>query len=54
MIRKVLLDHDILLDILLERDPFIEDSSKIWELIEAKQVEGYATLTTLNILIFLT
>ena len=48
MIRKVLLDDDILLDILLERDPFVEDSSKIWELIEAKQVEGYVTLTTLN------
>ncbi|MBD2444886.1 PIN domain-containing protein [Dolichospermum sp. FACHB-1091] len=48
MIRKVLLDDDILLDILLERDPFIEDSSKIWELIETKQVEGYVTLTTLN------
>ncbi|MDB9468068.1 PIN domain-containing protein [Dolichospermum circinale] len=48
MIRKVLLDDDILLDILLERDPFVEDSSKIWELIETKQVEGYVTLTTLN------
>jgi predicted nucleic acid-binding protein len=48
MIKKVLLDDDILLDILLERDPFVEDSSKIWELIEAKQVEGYVTLTTLN------
>ena len=48
MIRKVLLDDDILLDILLEREPFVEDSSKIWELIEAKQVEGYVTLTTLN------
>ncbi|MEA5576592.1 PIN domain-containing protein [Anabaena sp. UHCC 0451] len=48
MIRKVLLDDDILLDILLEREPFVEDSSKIWELIEAKQIEGYVTLTTLN------
>ena len=48
MIKKVLLDDDILLDILLERDPFVEDSSKIWELIETKQVEGYVTLTTLN------
>ena len=48
MIKKVLLDDDILLDILLERDPFVEDSSKIWELIETKQVEGYLTLTTLN------
>jgi hypothetical protein len=34
MIRKVLLDDDILLDILLEREPFVEDSSKIWELID--------------------
>lgn len=48
MIKKVLLDDDILLDILLEREPFVEDSSKIWELIEAKQIEGYVTLTTLN------
>lgn len=48
MIRKVLLDDDILLDILLEREQFVEDSSKIWELIETKQVEGYVTLTTLN------
>ena len=48
MIKKILLDDDILLDILLEREQFVEDSSKIWELIETKQLEGYVTLTTLN------
>lgn len=48
MIRRVLVDIDILLDILLDREPFVEDSVKLWELIESEQIEGYVTPTTIN------
>lgn len=48
MVRRVLLDVDILLDVLLNRDPFVEDSSELWQLIESEQIEGYVTPTTLN------
>ncbi|MEH2009687.1 PIN domain-containing protein [Nostoc sp.] len=48
MIRRVLVDIDILLDILLDREPFVEDSVKLWELIESEQIEGCVTPTTIN------
>ncbi|MBD2301481.1 hypothetical protein H6G80_04975 [Nostoc sp. FACHB-87] len=48
MIRRVLVDFDILLDVLLDREPYVEYSVKLWELIESGQIEGYVTLTTLN------
>ncbi|WP_298921163.1 PIN domain-containing protein [uncultured Nostoc sp.] len=47
MIRRVLVDIDILLNILLDREPFVEDSVKLWELIESEQIEGYVTPTTM-------
>lgn len=47
MLRRVLLDDDVLLDILVDREPFVEDSVQIWKLIESKNIEGYVTPTTL-------
>ncbi|WP_051155197.1 PIN domain-containing protein [Anabaena sp. 90] len=48
MIRRVLLDDDIILDILLDRDPFVQVSVEICNLIESKKIEGYVTPITLN------
>jgi len=48
VIKRVLVDNDILLDVLLDRQPDVEDSAKLWGLIESEQIEGYVTPTTLN------
>lgn len=46
--RRVLVDGEILLDILLDRGVFAEEASKIWQLIESQQIEAYVTPTTLS------
>src|SRR5947207_6793357 len=45
---RVLLDTNIILDVLLERSPFVEDAKKIWRAIEEGQLVGYiaASITT--------
>jgi predicted nucleic acid-binding protein len=46
--RRVLVDGEILLDILLDRDVFAEEASKLCQLIESQQIEAYVTPTTLS------
>jgi predicted nucleic acid-binding protein len=47
---KLLIDSNILLDILQEREPFIVDSYQIWTLCEKKKVDGFiSNLTFANI-----
>lgn len=46
--RRVLVDGEILLDILFDRDVFAEKASKLWQLIESEQIEAYVTPTTLS------
>ena len=43
---NLLIDSNILLDILQEREPFIINSYKIWTLCEKKQVEGFISAIT--------
>ena len=43
---NLLIDSNILLDILQEREPFIVDSYKIWTLCEKKQVHGFVSAIT--------
>ncbi len=38
---RVLLDTNVVLDVLLERPPFVEDAKKIWQTIEDGQLTGY-------------
>lgn len=45
---KVLIDTNIVLDLLLEREPFIEDAIALFERIEAGQVRGYIAATTIT------
>jgi predicted nucleic acid-binding protein len=45
---KVLIDTNIVLDLLLEREPFVEDAIAFFERIEAGQVQGYVAATTIT------
>ena len=47
---KLLIDANILLDVLQNREKFVEESSIIWKLCETEKVEGYvSTLTFANL-----
>jgi len=41
--KKIFIDTDIILDLLLERDPFYEFSSKLFIKVENKEIEGYVS-----------
>jgi predicted nucleic acid-binding protein len=45
---RVLIDTNIILDVLFDRQPFVEDAVKLWQFVEAKRVIGYLTATTLT------
>jgi predicted nucleic acid-binding protein len=47
----LLIDANIILDVLMNRIDFVEDSSIIWKLCETNQVKGYvSTLTYANMM----
>lgn len=45
---NVLIDTNIILDFLLQRDPFFLDTERLFQRIDAGDVVGYATATTLT------
>lgn len=45
---KVLIDTNIALDFLLQREPFFTDAEMLFQAIDAGQVVGYVTATTLT------
>jgi predicted nucleic acid-binding protein len=45
---RVLLDTNILLDVLLDRDPFVVDSSAIWAACDAGDLVGFIPASTLT------
>jgi predicted nucleic acid-binding protein len=45
---RVLLDTNIVLDYLLERDPFLQDTEALFDVIDSSKVIGYVTSTTLT------
>ena len=48
---KLLIDANILLDVLMNRKEFVQDSSLVWKLCETQQAEGYVSaLTVANII----
>ena len=49
---RILIDANILLDILQNRTPFAEASSKIWKLCETEQVKGYVSALTFANLVY--
>jgi predicted nucleic acid-binding protein len=47
-----LIDANVLLDVLANREPFVEDSSKIWKLCETQQLDGYISALTFADLVY--
>lgn len=45
---RVLIDTNIILDVLQEREPFVEDAARLFERIDAGEIEGYIAATTLT------
>ncbi len=43
---RVLLDTNVLIDVIVAREPFLADSARVWALIESKQVEGLVSATS--------
>ena len=50
---KILLDTNIVLDILLAREPFVDEAREIFLLIENHQVEGFVCATTMTTIHYL-
>ena len=45
---RVLIDTNIVLDVLLSRQPFAADSDRVWQANEEGRITGYITATTLT------
>lgn len=45
---RVLIDTNIVLDYLLQREPFFQDAEQLFQAIDSGQVIGYVTATTLT------
>lgn len=49
---KLLIDANILLDVLQNREPFVEASSVVWKLCETEKAEGYVSALTFANLVY--
>lgn len=49
----LLIDANILLDVLLNREEFIRDSSLIWKLCETEKAKGYVSVLTFANLVYI-
>lgn len=45
---RVLIDTNVVLDFLQEREPFVEDAAKLFEGVDAGEVEGFIAATTIT------
>ncbi|HEY9644637.1 MAG TPA: PIN domain-containing protein [Coleofasciculaceae cyanobacterium] len=45
---RVLIDTNIILDFLLERDPFFQDAEILFQAIASERLEGYVSATTVT------
>ena len=50
---KILVDTNVVLDVLLDRDPFAANSSKVVDLVDTKKVRGYLAATSVTTLHYL-
>ncbi|WP_373692226.1 PIN domain-containing protein, partial [Endozoicomonas sp. SESOKO1] len=50
---SILVDTNVILDVLLEREPFAQNSSRIMALVERKACTGYLCATTLTTIHYL-
>ena len=49
---KLLIDANILLDVLQNREPFVGASSAVWKLCETERAEGYVSALTVANLVY--
>ncbi|BAU10235.1 hypothetical protein LEP3755_07160 [Leptolyngbya sp. NIES-3755] len=45
---RVLIDTNVVLDFLQEREPFVEDAARLFERIDAGEIEGFIAATTIT------
>lgn len=45
---KILIDTNVVLDLLLEREPFVENAVALFEQVELGRLEGYIAATTIT------
>jgi predicted nucleic acid-binding protein len=45
---NVLLDTNIVLDVLLKREPWVLDSQRIWHACDEQRIQGYLIASTLT------
>ena len=45
---RVLIDTNVVLDLLQEREPFVENAARLFERIDAVEIEGFITATTIT------
>ncbi len=50
---KLLIDANILLDVLQNREQFVKDSSIVWKLCETEKAEGYISMLTFANLVYI-
>ncbi len=50
---KILLDTNVVLDLLMAREPFQQDALKLFSKIEKKELEGYLCATTITTIHYL-
>ncbi|MCP5045786.1 MAG: PIN domain-containing protein [bacterium] len=51
---KALIDTNVLLDVLTEREPFYEHSAVIWSLVEKNLIKGYISAISVNNIYYIT
>ncbi|UZQ56191.1 PIN domain-containing protein [Trichothermofontia sichuanensis B231] len=44
---RVLIDINVVLDFLREREPFVENAARLFERIDAGEIEGFIAATTM-------
>jgi predicted nucleic acid-binding protein len=52
-VKTVLLDTNVVLDLLLDRQPFVADSKTVWQACDAGRLTGYITATTLTTIYYI-
>ncbi len=50
---KIMCDTNVIIDVLLEREPFIEDSYKILKLCEEHKIDGFVSASSVTDIFYL-
>lgn len=50
---KIMCDTNVIIDVLLEREPFVEDSYKVLELCEKHKIDGFVSASSITDIYYL-